>query len=59
LKKAHIEWLLPLRELVGRLNLELISEDDEVAADMSLAIASLQSVLYRCLELNEEALALL
>jgi hypothetical protein len=35
----------------------LIEEDDEVSADMRLAIDSLQSVVYRCLELNEEALA--
>lgn len=32
-------------------------EDNEMSADMTLAIDSLQSVLYRCLDLNEEAFA--
>ncbi|KAG0623472.1 hypothetical protein M758_3G176700 [Ceratodon purpureus] len=57
LKKARTECLLPLREAVGQMSLALLEDDDEVSADMRLAIDSLQSVVYRCLELNEEALA--
>lgn len=57
LTKARIHWLLPLRELAGGVSLGLIMEDNEMSADMTLAIDSLQSVLVRCLELNEEALA--
>ena len=57
LRKARTEWLLPLRELVGSVSSGLIEEDDEVSADIRLAIDSLQSVVYRCLELGEEALA--
>lgn len=55
--KARKQWLLPLRELVGGVSLGLVVEDNEMAADMSLAIDTLQSVVIRCLELNEEALA--
>lgn len=57
LRKGRTKWLLPLRELVGSVSSGLIEEDDEVSADMRLAIDTLQSVVYRCLELNEEALA--
>lgn len=57
LRKARTEWLLPLLELAGQLNLEVMAEDDEMFASMSLAVDNLRSVLYRCLELNEEALA--
>ncbi|KAG0597838.1 hypothetical protein M758_12G024400 [Ceratodon purpureus] len=57
LSKSRNLWLLPLRELVGGVSLGLIMEDNEMSADMTLAIDSLQSVLYRCIELNEEALA--
>ena len=53
LRKARTEWLLPLRELVAKVSLSLVEEDDEVSANMRLAVDSLQSVLYRCLELNE------
>ena len=55
--KARVHWLLPLRELVGGVSLGLIMDDTEISADMTLAIDSLQSVLYRCIELNDEALA--
>ena len=57
LTKARNHWLLPLRELVGGVSLGLVMEDNEISADMTLAIDSLQSVIYRCIELNEEALA--
>lgn len=55
LRKARTEWLLPLLELVGQVNLEGMAEDDEMFANMSLAMDNLRSVLCRCLELNEEA----
>ncbi|XP_024383426.1 aberrant root formation protein 4 [Physcomitrium patens] len=59
LAKARSQWLLPLREVMEGLSQQLREEDGDMSADMGLAIDSLQSVVYRCLELNEEALAYL
>lgn len=61
LRKARAEWLLPLRELLARRQSSLglrAENDDEMCVDMSLAVDTLQSLVYRCLELNEDALAL-
>jgi hypothetical protein len=56
--KAHTQWLLPLCELLGGMQSNLVVEGDEYAAGVGLAIDNLQSVLIRCLELTEDALKL-
>ncbi|CAK9233963.1 unnamed protein product [Sphagnum troendelagicum] len=58
LMKAQTQWLLPLRELLGGIQSNLVVEGDEYAAGVGLAIDNLQSVLIRCLELTEDALKL-
>jgi hypothetical protein len=58
LMKAHTQWLLPLCELLGGMQSNLVVEGDEYAAGVGLAIDNLQSVLIRCLELTEDALKL-
>lgn len=57
LTMARKQWLLPLREHLGGVSVGLMGEADEMSSDMALAIDNLQSVVYRCLELNEEVFA--
>jgi hypothetical protein len=58
LMKAQTQWLLPLRELLGGIQSNLVVEVDEYAAGVGLGIDNLQCVLIRCLELTEDALKL-
>uniref|UniRef100_A0A7I4FCN9 Aberrant root formation protein n=1 Tax=Physcomitrium patens TaxID=3218 RepID=A0A7I4FCN9_PHYPA len=57
LTMARKQWLLPLREHLGGVSVGLMGEADEMSSAMALAIDNLQSVVYRCLELNEEVFA--
>ncbi|KAG0464008.1 hypothetical protein HPP92_020077 [Vanilla planifolia] len=54
--RAHSEWLMPLRTLISGIQAENERDGSEVAESISCALASVQLVLYRCIELVEETL---
>ncbi|XP_057846009.1 aberrant root formation protein 4 isoform X2 [Cryptomeria japonica] len=56
LKKAHSEWLLPLRALVSGIESENANDCDDFATSTLCALNLIELPLYRCLELVEEKL---
>ncbi|KAE8687468.1 Aberrant lateral root formation 4 [Hibiscus syriacus] len=56
LKKAHNEWLLPLRVLVSSMEAANKNDHGQLAVDTVCALNPVELVLYRCLELVEENL---
>lgn len=56
LRKAHSEWLLPLRSLVSGIVAETRNTCDELASDLLCGLNPVEFVLYRCIELVEENL---
>ncbi|PKU85386.1 Aberrant root formation protein 4 [Dendrobium catenatum] len=56
LRKAYSEWLMPLTTLISRILAENDQDDHELAESITCALAPVQLVLYRCIELVEESL---
>jgi len=56
LRKAYSEWLLPLRTLTMGMQAENEKDGDELAESILCALAPVQLVLHRCIELVEEKL---
>ncbi|XP_051142266.1 aberrant root formation protein 4 [Andrographis paniculata] len=56
LRKAHSEWLLPLRTLVTGIMAENLKDCDQLASDTICALNPVELVLYRCIDLVEEKL---
>ncbi|XXG58970.1 hypothetical protein AAC387_Pa04g1144 [Persea americana] len=56
LRKAYMEWLLPLRTVLSGIEQENQSDYSEIAVNINCSLNPVQVVLYRCIELVEENL---
>lgn len=56
LQKAYMEWLLPLRNMVSRIEQENQNEHSEIAVSVACSLNPVPVVLYRCIELVEQNL---
>jgi len=54
LRKAYIEWLLPLRTLVSKIEAENKGNSCDESDFICCSLNPLQLVLYRCIELVED-----
>ncbi|KAK8970495.1 Aberrant root formation protein 4 [Platanthera guangdongensis] len=56
LRKAYLEWIMPLRTLVSGILAENDNAGGELAETITCALSPVQLVLHRCIELIEESL---
>lgn len=54
LQKAYVEWLLPLRILVSKIDAENKGNSCEESDFICCSLNPLQLVLFRCIELVED-----